>query len=87
MELLDLCDPTDAVPAILSHLGEVLHAVKVNWDIFAFLFCCLLASCESLVDIIDALNFLVVGAVVVCGDSVGEGDGEEDQEDQDFLHM
>ena len=87
MELLDICDPADAVPAVFSHLSEVLHAVKVNWDIVALLGSSLLAGGEGLVDVIDTLNFFVVRAVVGCGDSIGEGDREEDQEDQEFLHM
>jgi len=74
LDLLNLGNPTDALPAIFSHLSKVFHAVEVNGDIFAFLLSSFLTGSESFVDVINALNLLIVGAGVVCGDALlGEG--------------
>lgn len=92
MNLLNLGNPADAVPTIFSHLGEVFHTVEVDWYILSFLLGSFFTDSEGLVDVIDALNLLVMGAVVVVGDSfLGEGRrAGEDHKDGDqnkVLHV
>jgi hypothetical protein len=86
VELLDLGDPADAVPAVLSHLGEVLHAVEVDGDVLALLVGGLFAGGEGLVDVVDALDLSVVGAFR-SGELEGAGEGNQHQENQQFLHV
>ena len=74
-------DPADAVPAVLTDGGEPFHAFEVNGNIGSFLVGGLFADGEGLVDIVDAGNFLSVGAVV--SHFEGEGEGDEDQKDED----
>ena len=92
MDFLNLGNPADAIPAIFSHLGEVFHAVEVNGYILSFLLGSFLTDSEGLVDVIDALNFLVMGAVVVVGDSLlGEGrragEDHKDGDNNKVLHV
>ena len=92
MNFLNLGNPADAVPAILSHLGEVFHTIKVNGYILSFLLGSFFTDREGLVNVIDALNLLVMGAIVVVGDSLlGEGRrAGEDHKDGDHnkvLHV
>lgn len=62
--MVDLTDPADAGPAVLSHGGEVLHAVEVGRHVRSLLMGSLLADGVGFVDVIDAVHFEVVGAVV-----------------------
>ena len=80
-DFLGLSDPADAVPAVLTELGEVLHALEVDGNIGSLLMGSLLADGQGLVDIIDAFDFLGVGAVVVHLE--GEGKGNQHQKHED----
>jgi hypothetical protein len=82
--VLGLGNPTNARPAVLSHLGEVFEAVEVHGDISTLLSGSLFADRLSFVDVIDATNFEVVGAFVV-GFS-GHGDSEECKNKDDDFH-
>lgn len=66
----------NAGPAVLVHSADVLHAVQINWEIFALLLSCLVADGERFVDIVDAQDLQVVGAFLGCGD--GSQAGETD---------
>ena len=85
-KLLNLGNPADAAPAVFSHLSKVFHAVKVNWNIGSLFVGSFLADGEGFVDVIDADDFLVVGAVVVW-EFEGAGDGDEYEENNDLFHV
>lgn len=69
-------NPADAGPAVRSHLCEVFEAVEVDGDIFSFLTGGFFADGVGLVDVVDAFDFEVVGAVVV-GHLEGEGGSKQ----------
>ena len=73
-DVLGFSDPADAVPAVLTNSGEVLHALEVKRNISSFFSSGFFADGEGLVDVIDAADFLVMGAVVVQLEGEGEGD-------------
>lgn len=58
-----LGNPANARPALLFHLGEVFHAVKISGNISSFLVGSLLADRVGLVDVVNAANLQVMGAV------------------------
>jgi len=58
-----LGNPANAGPAIFLHWGEVLEALEVNRYISSFLFGSLFADGVGFVDIIDASDFKIVGAI------------------------
>jgi len=74
--LVDSSNPADARPAILVHLGEVFHAVKICGHISTFLMGGLLADWVGFVDVIDATNLKVMGAFS-CFETEGKGYCEE----------
>ena len=76
MEFLDLSYPTDTIPAVFSHLSEVFHAVEVNWYVLSLLLGCFFTCGKSLVDIVNAGDLFVMGAVVVGGDCSFFEEGE-----------
>ena len=76
MEFLNLSNPANTVPAVFSHLSEVFHAIEVNWYVFSLLLGCFLTCGEGLVDIVNAGDFFVMGAVVVGGDGSFFEEGE-----------
>ena len=80
-DFLGLGDPANAVPAILADSGEPLEAVEVDGDVSSLFSGGLFADGEAFVDVVDAADFLSVGAVVV-GHLEGEGKSDEHQEDQ-----
>ena len=65
MEFLSFGNPADAVPAIFTNGGEPLQALEVDGNISSFFMSSLFADGEGLVDIVDARDFLGVGAVGV----------------------
>ncbi len=56
--------PANARPAVFLHSWQVLHAVEIGWEVLSLLLGSFLAKGVSLVDVVDALDFEVVGAVV-----------------------
>jgi hypothetical protein len=62
--LLSLSDPADAWPAILLHRGEIFQAIEVGRDARSFLMGSFLTDGVGLVDIVDASNLKIVGAVM-----------------------
>ena len=60
---LDLGDPADARPAILLHMREVFHASDVNRDIGSLLLGILLAGRVGFVNVVNAADLQVVGAL------------------------
>lgn len=61
--LVDLSNPADAGPAIFRHRGEIFQAFEINRYIFSFLLCGLIANGISLIDVVNASDFKVVGAL------------------------
>jgi len=74
MPFLDFSDVADAGPAIFLHSSEVFQAVQVGRDVGSLLVSSLFADGVGLVDVVDASDFEVVGAVV---SHVGGGNSEE----------
>lgn len=68
-----LGNPADAWPAVLVHLNEIFHAVKVSGNISSFLMSGLLADGVGLIDIVDTSYFKIMGAVSSKGDESEEG--------------
>ena len=94
VEPLNRSDPADTVPAFLSHLSEVLHAVKISWHIFSFHLSGFLANSKSFVDIIDAGDFRIKRAVIVVGDGLsffeereGASKCDKETEDNNLFHV
>lgn len=77
---LDLSDPADARPAVLFHRGEVLEALEVHGDILSLGLSGFLADGEGLVDIIDASDLKVVGALG------SEDDSEQGKHEEQEFH-
>jgi len=61
--LLLLSDPADARPAVFIHLCEVFQAFEINWHISSFFMCSFLADWVGLVDVINAADFKIMGAI------------------------
>ena len=78
--VLLLCDPADAWPAIFFHLDEVFEAIEVHGNIGSFLTGGFLAHGESFVDVVDAADFKIVGAIG------SHGEGDEGQEEDNCFH-
>ncbi len=76
---LHLSDPADARPAILLHMHEVFHAIKVSRDISSLLLGSLLAGGVGLVDVVNAADLQVVGAVGSRGKECQEGEDKHKQ--------
>jgi len=74
-------DPADTGPAILFHSGEVLQTFEISRDVASFFMSSLFADGESFVDVVDATNFKIVGAVVGHGE-----DCEESKQENNDLH-
>ena len=62
---IDFSNQANARPAILVDLGEEFHAFDVGGDIFSLFFSCLFANRISLVDIINAEHFNILGTFFV----------------------
>jgi len=78
--LLLLCDKADAGPAVFLHRGEVFEALEIHGHIGSLLLGGFLADGEGFVDVVNAADFEVVGAVS------REGEGDQGQENQHNLH-
>ena len=61
---LDFSNVANARPAVLFHAGEVFQAFEIGWDIGSFLLCSLFANGEGFIDVIDASDLKVMGAIV-----------------------
>lgn len=78
--VVDLGNPANARPAVLLHGGEVFEALEINGDISSLLLCSLFADGVGFVDVIDASDLQVVGAVG------RQGQGEQSQQQDNQLH-
>lgn len=78
--MVDLGDKANAWPAVLVHLSEVLHALQIGWQVLSLFFGGLLADGVGFVDIINAEDLNIVGALVVGGDVECSGGGGESKE-------
>jgi hypothetical protein len=72
-----LCHPANARPTVLLNTRQVLHAVQISWYIFSLLLGSLLANWVGLVDIVDALDFKVMGAFVGHGKAENSSDSKQ----------
>jgi len=61
---IDLANPANAVPAIFSSCRKVFHAIEVNGHILSLLLCGFLADGVPLVDVVNASDFQIMGALV-----------------------
>jgi hypothetical protein len=73
-----LGNPADARPAVLFDGGEVLHAVEVGREILSLFLGGLFTDWVGFVDIVDASDFKVVGAVSSGSESEEGSNGDEE---------
>jgi hypothetical protein len=62
--VVEFSNPANARPAISFHGDEVFEAIKISWNISSFFMSCFLADRVSLIDIVNAFYFKIVGAIV-----------------------
>lgn len=73
-----LGNPADAGPAVFFDSGEVLHAVEVGREILSLFLGGLFTDWVGFVDIVDASDFEVVGAVSSGSESEEGSNGDEE---------
>lgn len=79
VDVVKVSNPANALPTVFSHSGEVFHAVEVDGNIFSFLMGGLLTDGVGFVNVIDALDFFVMGAAV-CADMEGGSEGDKGEQ-------